>query len=318
MEIHDATLRDGEQTPGVVFSAEDKVRIAEKLVEAGVTRIEAGMPAVSAEDRRAITEIAHRFPQAQVYAFARAKTEDIDMARDAGVKGVVIEIPIGYPKLKYQAAAEPDSVIIPVLNLFGIGDLLAGKLGEGFHVMDGCIYVTSFVSAPGEVTQQASLLKLVFGPREGQGDPPHLERILADLESAKVPTVYTKEIRRETFKKFAFISPFAAACALYDADAAQFQKEGEARETFRALASEMKALGDRLGLSPGDSFVEKSMKTVDHFQPDVTASMERDLRAGKPAEIDNLVCEVIRLCGRLGLEAPAYRRAAEKLCPKTN
>ena len=217
-----------------------------------------------------------------------------------------------------KAAAEPDSVIIPVLNLFGIGDLLAGKLGEGFHVMDGCIYVTSFVSAPGEVTQQASLLKLVFGPREGQGDPPHLERILADLESAKVPTVYTKEIRRETFKKFAFISPFAAACALYDADAAQFQKEGEARETFRALASEMKALGDRLGLSPGDSFVEKSMKTVDHFQPDVTASMERDLRAGKPAEIDNLVCEVIRLCGRLGLEAPAYRRAAEMLCPKTN
>lgn len=102
VEIHDATLRDGEQTPGVVFSAEDKVRIAEKLVEAGVTRIEAGMPAVSAEDRRAITEIAHRFPQAQVYAFARAKTEDIDMARDAGVKGVVIEIPIGYPKLKYQ------------------------------------------------------------------------------------------------------------------------------------------------------------------------------------------------------------------------
>ena len=170
-----------------------------------------------------------------------------------------------------KAAAEPDSVIIPVLNLFGIGDLLAGKLGEGFHVMDGCIYVTSFVSAPGEVTQQASLLKLVFGQREGQGDPPHLERILADLESAKVPTVYTKEIRRETFKKFAFISPFAAACALYDADAAQFQKEGEARETFRALASEMKALGDRLGLSPGDSFVEKSMKTVDHFQPDVTA-----------------------------------------------
>ena len=44
VSIHDATLRDGEQTPGVVFSVADKVAIAEKLAEIGVDRIEAGMP----------------------------------------------------------------------------------------------------------------------------------------------------------------------------------------------------------------------------------------------------------------------------------
>ena len=47
VEIHDATLRDGEPTPGVVFSIDDKIRIATKLDEVGVERIEAGMPAVS-------------------------------------------------------------------------------------------------------------------------------------------------------------------------------------------------------------------------------------------------------------------------------
>ncbi|PKL74293.1 MAG: 2-isopropylmalate synthase, partial [Candidatus Melainabacteria bacterium HGW-Melainabacteria-1] len=47
--IHDATLRDGEQTPGVVFRKADKVRIAKALDLVGVDRIEAGMPAVSAE-----------------------------------------------------------------------------------------------------------------------------------------------------------------------------------------------------------------------------------------------------------------------------
>ena len=102
VEIHDATLRDGEQTPGVVFSKEDKVAIAEKLIEAGVTRIEAGMPAVSQMDYQAIAEISSRFPEAKIYAFARAMNQDIDMARDAGVTGVVIEIPIGAPKLRYQ------------------------------------------------------------------------------------------------------------------------------------------------------------------------------------------------------------------------
>ena len=57
VSIHDATLRDGEQTPGVVFSVADKVAIAEKLAEIGVDRIEAGMPAVSEQDFQAIKEI---------------------------------------------------------------------------------------------------------------------------------------------------------------------------------------------------------------------------------------------------------------------
>ena len=56
--IHDATLRDGEQTPGVVFRKHEKVAIAKMLDEIGVDRIEAGMPAVSSEDQEAISEIA--------------------------------------------------------------------------------------------------------------------------------------------------------------------------------------------------------------------------------------------------------------------
>jgi len=54
VSIHDATLRDGEQTPGIVFSIADKIAIAEKLDEIGVDRIEAGMPAVSDQDFQAI------------------------------------------------------------------------------------------------------------------------------------------------------------------------------------------------------------------------------------------------------------------------
>lgn len=102
VELHDATLRDGEQTPGVVFTADEKIRIAEKLCEAGVTRIEAGMPAVSLSDQNAIKTIASKFPEARTYAFVRAMKGDIDMATDCGATGVIIEVPIGYPKLEYQ------------------------------------------------------------------------------------------------------------------------------------------------------------------------------------------------------------------------
>ena len=102
VEIHDATLRDGEQTPGVVFRKEDKIRIAQKLDEVGIERIEAGMPAVSEEDFQAIKEISKLGLKAKIFTFARALPIDIDKAIDCGADGVVIEIPIGYPKLKFQ------------------------------------------------------------------------------------------------------------------------------------------------------------------------------------------------------------------------
>jgi methanogen homocitrate synthase len=102
VSIHDATLRDGEQTPGVVFSIDDKVRIAQKLDEIGVDRIEAGMPAVSDQDYQAIKEIVKSGVKAKIYTFARAINKDIDMAQDCGAHGVILEVPIGYPKLQWQ------------------------------------------------------------------------------------------------------------------------------------------------------------------------------------------------------------------------
>ena len=102
VEIHDATLRDGEQTPGVVFSPEDKIAIAEMMADVGVNRIEAGMPAVSPDDYKAIKEICKLGLKSKIYTFARAITGDIDCAVECGAHGVILEVPIGYPKLKYQ------------------------------------------------------------------------------------------------------------------------------------------------------------------------------------------------------------------------
>src|ERR1700749_541105 len=78
VRIHDATLRDGEQTPGVVMSVADKIAIAEKMAEIGVERIEAGMPAVSEQDFDAIKQISRLGLSSKIYTFARAMNADID------------------------------------------------------------------------------------------------------------------------------------------------------------------------------------------------------------------------------------------------
>ena len=93
IKIHDVTLRDGEQQTGVIFSKDEKIRIAEALAEAGVHRIEAGMPIVSPSDNEAIKEIVKRNLGPQIFSFCRCMKEDVQRAIDTGVKGVVMEIP---------------------------------------------------------------------------------------------------------------------------------------------------------------------------------------------------------------------------------
>jgi isopropylmalate/homocitrate/citramalate synthase len=93
VKIHDITLRDGEQQAGIIFTKDDKIRIAEKLAEVGVHRIEAGMPAVSPRDEAAIREIVKRDLGPEIFCFCRCMVDDVKRAADCGVKGIVIEIP---------------------------------------------------------------------------------------------------------------------------------------------------------------------------------------------------------------------------------
>jgi len=99
--IHDVTLRDGEQQAGVVFSKEDKVKIARMLDEVGIRRIEAGMPAVSREDKEAVKAIAHEGLNAKVFCFARCTKQDVDLALECDVDGIEMEIPSSEHLIKY-------------------------------------------------------------------------------------------------------------------------------------------------------------------------------------------------------------------------
>jgi isopropylmalate/homocitrate/citramalate synthase len=93
IKVHDVTLRDGEQQTGIFLNKDDKISIAERLAEAGVHRIEAGMPIVSPSDNEAIKEIVKRNLGPQIFSFARCMKEDVQRSIDTGVSGVVMEIP---------------------------------------------------------------------------------------------------------------------------------------------------------------------------------------------------------------------------------
>jgi isopropylmalate/homocitrate/citramalate synthase len=98
--IYDTTLRDGEQTAGLVFNKYDKQEIAQALDEVGVERIEVGMPAVSEEDREAIKLIVADGLKAELWGFSRAKEQDIDLCIKLGLRNLLLEYPTSPYKIK--------------------------------------------------------------------------------------------------------------------------------------------------------------------------------------------------------------------------
>ncbi len=97
--FYDTTLRDGEQTVGVVLSPEDKLELARGLDELGIERIEAGFPRVSDDDRRAVELISGAGLNAEIWGFSRAVAADVQALVELGVEASVIESPISDLKL---------------------------------------------------------------------------------------------------------------------------------------------------------------------------------------------------------------------------
>jgi len=115
IQFYDTTLRDGEQTVGVVLDPQKKLEIARKLDELGVARIEAGFPRVSAEDAEAIQLILGAKLKAEVWGFARAVKADLDELIQLGVRASIIEAPTSEIKLRAYGVSQ-DQVVRRVVE----------------------------------------------------------------------------------------------------------------------------------------------------------------------------------------------------------
>src|SRR5712692_6561024 len=100
VRFYDTTLRDGEQTVGVVLTPDQKLEIAKALDGLGIARIEAGFPRVSGDDAEAFQKIAAAGLKAEIWGFGRTVNADIDELLRLGARCTVIETPTSAIKLK--------------------------------------------------------------------------------------------------------------------------------------------------------------------------------------------------------------------------
>ena len=105
--IDDTTLRDGEQTAGVVFANEEKLRIAKLLDEVGVHQIEAGIPTMGGDEKEAVAAIAAMGLNCSILAWNRAVVSDVQgLARVRGRRGRHLDVGLRHP---HRAQAAPES-----------------------------------------------------------------------------------------------------------------------------------------------------------------------------------------------------------------
>jgi methanogen homocitrate synthase len=102
IEVCDVTLRDGEQMPGVVFRADEKLEIAIRLNEVGVEIIEAGFPVVSEAEKRAVQDITNLGLDSKISVLSRSVPKDVEVALDCDVDMVSVFIATSELHLKYK------------------------------------------------------------------------------------------------------------------------------------------------------------------------------------------------------------------------
>ena len=224
------------------------------------------------------------------------------------VKGYSLEDTIPF----IQSVANPSTIVIPVLNIYGTGAKMQEKL-PNLLVTDGCIYVSANIKEPGVLIQHGKILRVVYGVREKEEYDPRLEEIKQDFDVSGIDGVLSENIRRDALEKFSYVSPIGAAGLYYHATAADFQREGEEREAFKTMIREITALAEAMGVPFERDMVEVNLKILSTLASEATTSMQRDVMDGKSSEIDGLVYEVVCMGERYHVPVPMYEKVAEKL-----
>ena len=211
------------------------------------------------------------------------------------------------PTIKKIAGKE--TVVIPILNIYGTGGRLQKNLPE-LTVTDGCIYVSANIMEPGVILQHGKILRVVFGARKPEEETEKMREVAKDMVTDDLEVILSENICRDAMVKFSYVSPIGAAGLYCNAVAADFQREGEQREMFKALIREIVALSHAMGIEFEEDLVERNLKILASLSPEATTSMQRDVIEGKRSEMDGLVYEVVRMGREYKVSMPQYEKAA--------
>jgi isopropylmalate/homocitrate/citramalate synthase len=190
VRFYDTTLRDGEQTVGVVLAPRQKLEIARKLDELGVSRIEAGFPRVSPEDAEAIQLMQKANLKAELWGFSRAVKGDVEELVRLGLRASVIEAPVSDLKLKAYGMTR-DEVLRRLVDAVAFAK--QNKITVAFFPVDGTRASLDFLKKMYLAVLEAGASEVVVVDTIGACGPEAVELLVREVcgwVGPKVPVHY--------------------------------------------------------------------------------------------------------------------------------
>jgi 2-dehydropantoate 2-reductase len=208
-------------------------------------------------------------------------------------------------------------VVVPLQNGVEAAGRLAAALGQE-RVAGGLIAVLSWISGPGSVKHVGGPPRVKMGERCARaGRPsPRLDALGATLRAAGMDVEVVADVERATWEKFLLIEPWGTVSAAARAPMGVVRSVPETRALLVAMQEELARVARARGVAVPDDVVARTMAFLDGVPFEGTASMQRDLGAGRPSELVDQPGAVIRLAREVGVPVPLHEALYAALLPQ--
>lgn len=207
----------------------------------------------------------------------------------------------------------PDTAVIPLQNGIDAHERLLPILGEA-AVMGGVAQISASITAPGEITQVGTFMRMIFGELDGSRSP-RGEKFLALCERAGFDATLSTAILTELWMKFILLASNAGMMALARQPIGKLRDDPDMRPIFLSAYREVVAVGLAKGVALPRDAVEKVVDFTNHAPAAMKASMALDLERGNRLEVPWLSGKVVELGRQYGVPTPTHAMLYAMLKP---
>jgi 2-dehydropantoate 2-reductase len=206
-----------------------------------------------------------------------------------------------------------ETLVVPLQNGVETADLLAAELGAR-HVAGGVCGGFCFIVAPGHVKHIGGITFIKFGELDGARTA-RVERLRAAFAKAKVDASVPDDIRVSLWEKLMLVVPFGSIGAVSRAPIGVIMQTPQTRALLVAGMREIAAVAAARDVPLAPETLERTLALLDATTPTGTSSLQRDVGAGKPSELDAWTGAVVRLGAAAGVPTPLHAFIYAALLP---
>ncbi len=207
----------------------------------------------------------------------------------------------------------PHTTVLPLQNGVDAASQLTSALGREC-VIGGLCKIVSFIVAPGHIRHAGFAPSIVIGELDNQRTDRIVE-IEKTFNHAGVETTIASDIQVALWTKFLFISSFSGVGAIANASAGILRTDAELRAQMLEAMKEIYELAHARNVKLPPNSIETVMAGVDALPEDATSSMQRDIVAGKPSELESQNGAVVRMARESGVDVPTHEFIYAQLMP---